>query len=299
MASSMHSTWPQCSRRFPRGPDPARTSNFDRIVPDSGSFRSKFARGAGTGAYSGAMLAPGTPRDFFPTTHRTWLHTQLAAIGEGADPSPNPDRDAALRLVRAHLFERYTPPLIAYTRASSLRRLGEPEEIVHGYLAKTLEDCAPLQTWASSSRPLRRWLLTGLLFHARGLARDAGRARERSAPDALSGALAPEASAEAQFERAWCREVLESAYTSTAALLRDAGRERQWDVFRRHLIEGAPYAAIGAELGMSLQQCADATRAVSGLLKTELVRVLTEDGVAPDEQPVEEILRGVIDGPAD
>ena len=245
------------------------------------------------------MLAPGTPRDFFPTTHRTWLHTQLAAIGEGADPSPNPDRDAALRLVRAHLFERYAAPLIAYTRASSLRRLGEPEEIVHGYLAKTLDNCASLHTWAASARPLRRWLLTGLLFHARSLARDAGRARERSSPDALSAALAPESTAEAHFERAWCREVLEAAYATTAAALREEGRERQWDVFREHIIKGRTYAAIGAEMGMSPQQCADATRAVAGVLRAELTRVLAEDGIAPDEAAVEEILRGVIDGPAD
>ncbi len=93
--------------------------------------------------------------------------------------------------------------------------------------------------------------------------------------------------------------MLEAVYATTAAALRAAGRERQWDVFREHIIKGRPYAAIGAEMGMIPQQCADATRAVSGILRTELVKVLTEDGVAPDEQAVEDIIRGVIDGPAD
>jgi len=73
--------------------------------------------------------------DVFPTTHPTWLADRLTHAPDEA---------------RAHVMSRYFEPLCAYVRASSLRALGEPADLVNAFLAARLDDPAYLTRWSNS-----------------------------------------------------------------------------------------------------------------------------------------------------
>jgi hypothetical protein len=102
---------------------------------------------------------------------------------------------------------RYAAPLAVFVRGSSLARLGEPAEIVNGFLASRLSDARFLEAWAASGMRLRRWLMNGILFYGQGLARDRARAEARG------GAV-------------------------------------DFEIFRRHAIDGQPYAVFARVRGV-------------------------------------------------
>ena len=241
------------------------------------------------------MTSAGYSPTDFPSTHRTWLVTQIADLQEGSDSI----RTQAIASLRAHLLERYASPLSAYVQNSSIKRLGEPDEIAHDYLVRMLDDCSGLHNWPGSGRPLRRWLLTGMIFHARGIARDKGRLREFSSLDAVDSYIASEPSAEQAFERAWAREMLEAAFARAAGSMQRSGRDQQWEIFRRHVLDGQPYAPIAADLQINVQQCADATRAASQEVRSAIRAVLIDEGVAERNisSEADAILRSVLHGP--
>lgn len=229
----------------------------------------------------------------FPSTHRTWLVTHIEELQSDGDAT----RHEALLALRAHLFERYAAPLATYANHSSMRRLGDANELVHGYLVRTLEDCSSFARWPQSGRLLRRWLLAGLLFYARGIARDAGRSREHAATTALDLHLGSEPTAEEAFERACAREILEAAFVRAHASMTAAGRDQSWEIFRRHLLDGEAYASISRELNLSTQNCADATRVATQEVRKALRSVLLDEGVPEREVTVEadSIFKSVVD----
>lgn len=214
-------------------------------------------------------------------------------MSDGSDT----ERADAVTRVRALMFERYRTPLCAYVKVSRLRHLGDPDELVHGYFVKLLDSCAGLHRWIASGRPLRRWLLTGLLFHARGVARDIGRSREIHSLGPTDATLGIEATAERAFERAWCRELVEHAYSAAADSMEREGRGAQWEIFRRHVIEGQPYAPIARELGLSLHQCADATRAALAEVRRELRAAMIAEGVSSEDLSEDQVLRSLRNDP--
>jgi hypothetical protein len=81
---------------------------------------------------------------------------------------------------------RYREPLLAYARGSTLRQLAEPDELVHGFFASFLGRPGSLERWAESGTRLRRWMMNGLVLHARGLRRDASRNRETGGLDLVA-----------------------------------------------------------------------------------------------------------------
>ena len=110
-----------------------------------------------------AALELTQPRvDFFPTTHLTGLLTELRAAPEG---------EAHARLA-ALVMTRYAHPLELYARGSTLRFIAEPLDLVHGFFASALADPAYFARYHASGMRLRRWLMNGLLLHARSVARD-------------------------------------------------------------------------------------------------------------------------------
>ena len=96
------------------------------------------------------------PVDHFPSTHATWIGTQLTII-EGATPD-GPAARTAHRSVATYLMERYREPLRAYVVGSALRELGEPDELVAGFFAHMLATPDSLLRWRTSGLQLRRWL---------------------------------------------------------------------------------------------------------------------------------------------
>lgn len=97
----------------------------------------------------------------FPTTHATWVHDARS------------DDDAVLARLAARIIERYAQPLEACAQGSSLREIAEPRELVQGFLVAKFASAdatrAYLAAWNASGLTLRRWMMNGLLLHARGV----------------------------------------------------------------------------------------------------------------------------------
>ncbi len=242
-------------------------------------------------------------RSAFPTTHATWLETiliddrcmsdtQRADVANAAKHAHNAAK------ARLHVMERYAAPLEVFVKGSSLARLGEPAELVHGFFAARLSDANYLRAWPRSGMRFRRWLMNGMLFYGQGIARDRARAAARGATVAaeeLDLRAGTASAAEEDFERAWALAVVREATARVEAALLDEGRADEFEIFRRHAIDGQPYAAFAGEVGRTPQQCAGATRLVAQRVRAVLAEVLREEGV-PEAELDDEIarVRGVL-----
>jgi hypothetical protein len=262
--------------------------------------------------------------DHFPSTHATWIDAQLTIIDGAGGATEGPRAQVAgnaRAALRKHLWERYHAPLRAYVHGGSLRRAGEPEELVSGYFAERVTTPEFLVAWRSSGMPLRRWMMNGMGFYARGVVRDrmrdrmrtftdlaeprasattdAGTDRRADPTDDLLGADARTA-ADA-FEHAWAIAVLDAAHAQVHAELDAQGRLDQYEVFRRRVIDGEGYDTIAPSVGLTPQQCAGATRLVSQRLAASLREVLRDEGVTEGEMDatVGEVRRAVGARPAE
>ena len=248
--------------------------------------------------------------DHFPSTHATWIDAQLTVIeecGEAPAAAQAQRAERAMASLRTHLWERYHAPLRAYVHGGSLRRAGEPDDLVAGYFADRVTAPEFLREWRRTDLPLRRWMMNGLGFYARGVVRDRMRDRLRTFTDAGAGAAtgagttgagepsgtglgealdafaADDRTAEDAFDRAWAIAVLDAAHAQAHAELADEGRLDAYEVFRRRVIEGEGYETIGPAVGMDAPQCAGATRLVSQRMARALREVLRAEGVRESE----------------
>lgn len=224
--------------------------------------------------------------DRFPSTHLTWMGARLAAGDEG------------LADVRRQVMERYAGPLIAYVQGSTLRDLGEPHEIVHGFFAENVCREGYFEQWQASGAKLRRWLMNGLLLHGRGLRRDRQRSREAALVPDDEGSLAVEVDAERAFERSWAERLLSEACDRAREQLAVAGRGRQFELFRRHILDGRGCVDVAAELGFRADECSAIMRAVRKSVRDALSELLQQDGIAAHEvddevRHLREILKNV------
>lgn len=238
---------------------------------------------------------PGFPRpplpitrpraEHFPTTQLTELLTVLRE---------QPGHAAHARLAET-VMRRYAEPLAAYARGSTLREIAEPVELVNGFFAASLADPAYFERYLASGTRLRRWLMNGLLLHARGVARDRARAarREGTALEAApheSLRAAGDSHAETVFDRAWALALLSEACASVESGLLAEGRDRAWTVFRRHAIDGRSYIDLEQELGLGRQQMADLVRGVTKRLRARMLELLEDEGGDAAEE-LREVLR--------
>ena len=222
--------------------------------------------------------------DHFPTTQQTWILDRLAE-GDRGTPA-----------LREHLMERYREPLLIYVRGSTLRTLGEADELVHGFFVSFFSRADALTRWAESGTRLRRWMMNGLVLHARGIRRDAGRNRETAGLDAAATAAASQPTAEEAFEAAWARSLLSDAATAVQAELVSEGRSAAWEVFARHIIEGQSYAECCPPLGYTVDDGRTVTRMVSIRIRRTLRELLLQEGTPDGEIAAElEILEGLLE----
>ncbi len=222
--------------------------------------------------------------DHFPTTQLTWILDRLAEGDRGAPT------------LREHLMERYREPLLIYVRGSTLRSLGEADELVHGFFAQFFSRADALNRWAESGTRLRRWMMNGLVLHARGLRRDASRNRETGSVDALEGWAAGGPSAEEAYEAAWARSLLSDAATAVQAELHAEGRSAAWEVFARHIIDGRPYAECCPPLGYTVDDGRTVTRMVSIRIRRTLRELLLQEGTPEADISAElRLLEGLLE----
>jgi DNA-directed RNA polymerase specialized sigma24 family protein len=214
--------------------------------------------------------------EIFPTTHATWLERTLV------DDPP---------AARAHVMQRYFEPLCAYARASSLRVLGEPAELVNDFLASRLVGDDYLARWPDSGLPLRRWLANGLFIHARNTAL-AARRRDRLAPraddippESIAATRAAEHETDAllALERAWAIRTVTEAHEQVRTELDAEGRSAWWELFRLHTVHGMPYAQAAPATGVPLTSASSVHRQVVDRLRGALRAILARDGIRADD----------------
>lgn len=237
--------------------------------------------------------------DRFPSTHATWIEAQLTiaeSMGEGSAGARG-----AMESLRRHLMERYRSPLEAYVRGSSMRGLGEPGELVAGFFADRLGGRDFVTNWRASGMPLRRWMMNGISYYGRGVARDRARDRMRQFPEAagtdaggggLESSLVEERDASRAFDEAWALRMLNEALARVHADLDALGRLDEYEIFRRHVVDGVPYEPIAADLQLTRQQCANAVRRIGQRVREALREVLRDDGERPER--IDEAVREVL-----
>ena len=215
--------------------------------------------------------------DHFPTTALTTLMRGLRTVLlDGAQPRVS----AAHAQLAETIMSRYAAPLEAYARGSTLREIAEPADLVHGFFASALADATYFTRYQASGMRMRRWLMNGLLLHARSVARDRGRAarREGAQLETALGAQSAEPTAEAAFDRAWALAILGEACATVEGALLAEGRDRAWTVFRRHAIDGRSYIDLEGELGLGRQQMADLVRGVTKRIRARMLELLESEG---------------------
>ena len=210
--------------------------------------------------------------ELFPTTHSTWLVERI---------------DSAPDEARAHVLARYFEPLCAYARASSLRALGEPAELVNDFLSSRLADSDYLARWSASGIPLRRWLANGLLTHARNRAlAEARRARHGGSvdPAELERMTSTHATdALLALERAWAVRTVTEAHERVHSELIAEGRASWWELFRLHGVQGMSYEQACPIAGVAPSNATNVHRTVVMRLRDALRAILEREGIRPDE----------------
>ena len=233
------------------------------------------------------------PVDHFPSTHATWIDAQLTIAEDGDRAAGSGDAigraraESARDALRRHVMERYTPALTTYVSTPELRRVGERDELVSGFYARTMADHSFFVRWRQSGMPLRRWLMNAMAFHCRGVVRDAQRDGRRSVDaDAAeiatrmpSGELDP---ADA-FDRAWALALSNEAYAMVQADLAARGRGEDDSVFRMHVVDGLTYAQVAARTGRTEAECLNTARRVAAALRAAVRDLLREEGVPPSQ----------------
>jgi hypothetical protein len=200
--------------------------------------------------------------DEFPSTARTELFTLLEESRV----------DEAQRRVLEHAYR----PLCLYAERSSLRRIAEPDDLVAGFLASRFGRDGYLARWRAADPPipLRRWLVNGLLFHARERIDDDRRARRASD---LAAPTRVEPEPWRTLERAWRDGVLQTACDRVASRYRDEARDDAWRLFTRHILEGASYPALERELGIDARSAPMITRTALRRLRSEIESILADE----------------------
>lgn len=214
----------------------------------------------------------------FPTTQSTWLITRID--DGGAD---------ALREARVHLMERYRTALVAYAANSRLATIDEPDELVHGFFAAKAGDPKFLRDWRASGLALRRWMLNGLVFYARGVVRDRARHAARLDDARPEHVDDPSPRAQQAFDRAWALALVEAACRAAHTALAAEGRERAYDCFHRQVFEGVGYARLAADHGCDETTVASEIRLATRRVRAEAESMLRDElgtadaGVIADE----------------
>ena len=230
--------------------------------------------------------------DPFPSTHTTWMHEQLDG-----------DEDRR-RAVRSVVMARYFEPLRIYVKGSSYRTLGESAELVSAFFVSRFARDDYLDAWRASGMTLRRWLINGLILSMREEVRRRRRAVERGMLgsgsarvsstidgqepiDSLEQLEAPEPDAQAAFERAWALSILREACQEVETLCGADGESDKWLVFRRHFLDGVPYTLLVDESKLEPPAAAAAARVVANRVRAAIRRLITRDGVHPEEVDAE------------
>ncbi len=97
----------------------------------------------------------------------------------------------------------------------------------------------------------------------------------------------PEPEAQAAFERAWAISILREACEEVETICNADGEGMMWMLFKRHFLDGVPYALLVDETGFEPARAAVVSRTVANRVRAALRRLIARDGIPPDELDAE------------
>ncbi len=208
--------------------------------------------------------SPGS-RDVFPNTMGTWIDHRLA---EGP---------AGRTLVNEHVMNVYAHPLRVYFLGSSLRSLGDPDDMVDGFFASRLDRDGYFDQWRESGLRLRRWLMNGFLFYLR----EEIRRQRRDGKSSLGQEpVMPAGSGpDEDFDRAWAMAMVRDAWADAAKSCEADGLGDHWRLFIRHHVDGLAYKEFVHEFDVTPSQAAVMVRTATGRFKKAVRHRILMDGV--------------------
>jgi hypothetical protein len=109
------------------------------------------------------------------------------------------------------------------------------------------------------------------------------RSGEDGPVDPLELLESPEPEAEAAFERAWAASILREACEEVETICHADGEDSMWLLFRRHFLDGQPYALLVDETGYEPARAAVVARTVANRVRATLKRLIVRDGIPEDE----------------
>lgn len=219
-------------------------------------------------------------QDELPSTHGTWMFDLLSSGPEGE------------RIIRRRVMEVYYPALMAYARRAIRAQRIDTEELVNSFIASRLERPGYFEDWQASGLSFRRWLINGLHFCAREMAksRPAGMRRPhgegtQEEAHAVEDAepLATDSAADHAFEREVALQVIARAARVVHSALVDRNRAEDWTWFCRHHIDRVPYGLLSQRSGRSARELNGMIRAVTGDLRKAVRIELLREGLANHE----------------
>lgn len=205
-------------------------------------------------------LAPSPRPDHFPPTLRTWL---CGVVGQG---------DGGAKEAARHVMEVYAWPLSVYYRGSTFRWLGEPDDVVRGFFADRLGREEFFERWLDSGRRLRHWLIVAFKHYLYETSRSRRRDGRIAGGSAIEDSSSPDSRDEALdgFWRETARSVVAVAMERAEASCAADGLREHWEVFRRHMVDGASYAQIEVEQGVPATRAAVMARTAGNRFRSAL-----------------------------
>jgi len=222
----------------------------------------------------------GEKREHFPPTLNTWIGEQMQ------------DGSAGRGEINRHVMEAYEAPLRIYYLGSSWRTLGEPEDIINGFLADRLDREEFFNRWQASGKRLRHWLINALHFYLKELWRKTRRHDAASLNASINGDGDPTGQddlgvLDGEVDRMWARAVVSAACRDAQASCQAGGLEAHWRLFLRHHLDGIPYRQCAAEFDVDPKRCAVMVRTASTRFREAVRERLLQDGVAQTELDAE------------
>ena len=218
-------------------------------------------------------------REHFPPTLNTWIGEQMKVGTVGRVE------------INRHVMEAYVTPLRIYYLGTSWRTLGEPADIINGFLADRLDREEFFTKWQTSGKRLRHWLINALHFYLKELWRKERRHDALSIDQDEDGARNTEepATIDREVDRNWARSLVAAACRDAQASCQEDGLGEHWELFIRHHLDGVAYADCVREFGVDPKRCAVMVRTASDRFRSAVQERLRQDGV-PDAEIDEELV---------
>ncbi|MFZ4574825.1 MAG: hypothetical protein ACOYN0_10540 [Phycisphaerales bacterium] len=218
-------------------------------------------------------------RDIFPETERTFIFSCLGT-------------DARSDELKRHLFAVYSAPLRAYFLGTSYRNVGEPDDIVHGYLLNRLSRIDFIPKWRASGMRLRRWLMTGLVYYLQEYVRKEGK-RAACRGEMLDDHAAEEIDHAVEMDREFARSVVRRAIGLARASCERDELSQHHEFFCTYYLRGRTCEEIGADSGVGADRVWVMVRTVQRRFIRALRDVLRDDGVDSDslDEEIANLLR--------